>query len=141
MAKPICVNLLVCERVLVEADGIPSLIRTIDLFQVLVPNPTAGPPVMMSVYGMARIDAADRDSHTIQLRLIRPSGEVSDVGPPSTFVSEPKIAGIPGGVNFGGPLGVLPKEMGLHFFVLMYDGEEIARVPFTLTDQKVIAPQ
>jgi hypothetical protein len=143
MAKPICVNLLVCERILMEADGIASVIRVVDMFQVLVPaaDLPQAPPVQMSVFGMGRIDESDTEKHTIQINLIRPDGEVTAAGPPNTFVSSSRIPGAPGGFNFGGVIGVFPKQLGLHFFVLMYDGEEIARVPFTLSDRVVPGPQ
>jgi len=128
---------LVAEKVLVEADGVPSIIRISDIFYF---QPRSDPPlesqaIFMYVVASVRFKETEPSEHVLQLQLVRPSGETKPIGDPHQLKSEPKVTGIvgmPSGFNFISAVGIIPKELGVHYIVLSMDGEEIARTPITL---------
>jgi hypothetical protein len=132
---------LVAEKVLVEADGVPSIIRIIDVFYFR-PNPgipIENQPILMYVVASVRFKETEPSEHVLQLQLARPSGETKPIGDPHSLKSEPKlvgIAGMPSGFNFISIIGIIPKEMGVHYVVLLLDEQEIARTPVTLVAMK-----
>jgi hypothetical protein len=138
MPKPISADLLICEKVLIEGDGVMSAIRLVDIFYVSkapdIPMERQG--AQMSVLGMIKVEIGDLEEHEIEVRLVRPSGESSTIGEPQKVRMEPKEPSSPGGFNFVAPLGVIAKEMGVHYFVLMFDGQEVTRALFTLVERK-----
>jgi hypothetical protein len=138
MAKPISADLLICEKVLIEGDGVLSAIRLVDIFYVSK-VPEISPErqgAQVSVLGMIRVEIGDLEEHAIEVRLVRPSGESSTIGEPQRVRIEPKEPNSPGGLNFVAQLGVIAKEMGVHYFVLLFDGQELTRSPFTLVERK-----
>ena len=140
MPKPISADLLVCEKILIEGDGVMSMIRLVDIFYVnTIPEiPIERQGSQMSVLGMIRVQIGDLEEHAIELRLMRPSGESSAIGDTQKIRMEPKEPNAPGGFNFVAQLGVIAKEMGVHYFVMLFDGTEIARAPFTLVERKQV---
>jgi len=99
------------------------------------------PAIMMALLFVAKVttEGIDGKEHRFSLRLIRPDGEVTDVGESAIFmVEKPKIPGTYSGVNVGIPqIGVLTKQEGLHYFIADIDGKEVARAPFILTEQQL----
>ena len=139
MSKMYCVNMIVCERMLVEQDGIGSLIRMLDVLQV-AENLIATASLMLTVFSMGRSKETGDDKHTLRLDLIRPDGEVTATGLTQDISLKPALPG-PGGFNFIANVAFTPKQYGLHFFVLVYDGAEIGRVPLTVIEPIQSAPQ
>jgi hypothetical protein len=128
---------LVAEKVLVEADGVPSIIRIIDVFsfQRNPGIPVESQPIFMYVIASVRFEETEPSEHVLQLQLVRPSGETKPIGDPHQLKSEPKVTGvvgIPSGFNFISIIGVIPTETGVHYIVLFMDGREITRAPITL---------
>lgn len=138
MPKPISVDLTVCEKVLIEVDGVVSAIRLVDIFYVTkVPDlPEKYLAAQMVVVGAIRVQPGDPEEHTIELRLIRPSGKFVTIGEPKKARFESREPQAPGGFDFVAPIGVLAKEMGVHYFVLLLDGQESARAAFTLVERQ-----
>ena len=131
---------LVAEKVLLEADGVPSIIRIADVFYVppMPDPPVERAPIFMYIVASVRFKTTESTEHVLQLQLLRPSGETKPIGNPNVLKSQPRVTGlgVPAGFNVISTVGVLPKESGVHYIVAMMDGEEIARTVITLVTEK-----
>src|SRR4051794_30115441 len=79
---PIYTQLLICERVITDTDGVPSAIRIADVFDV-TPRPTVPPeqrPIGLSILFTAKFPHEDQAEHRAEIKLERPNGEVFEVG-------------------------------------------------------------
>jgi hypothetical protein len=128
-------NAVVCEKSLTEKDNVVTLVRVVDAFFIppaMVGKPES-PPVILTVYINIRTTSDDEDPHTVVLDLVRPDGETTPI-PISTgaIVLKGKYSGIHRSMNATGQIGVFPKQTGEHYFAAKFDGEEVARVYFTL---------
>lgn len=141
MPRMYCLNMIICERMLIEGDGVGSLIRMLDVLQVPQNVIGSSSALMMTVFAMGRSEEKGDDKHTLRLDMVRPDGEVTTTGPTQDVILKPAIAVGPGGFNFTATVAVFPKHYGLHFFILIFDGVEIARVPFTIIDPIQSAPK
>ncbi len=133
---PISTIILVCANVLNEVDGVLSAIRIVDVF-VTEPQPEIPvdkQAVLMRVLVMCKFMPEDSGEHVLELHLIRPDGSVSQVGSPFKGSCAPssKYEATPGGINLVAEIGVVPKQMGTHYFAVMVDGKERGRAPVTL---------
>ncbi len=92
----------------------------------------------MSVLAMIRLKPGDEAEHEISLYLIRPDGEEKQIGEGMKGKAAPSVLpGVPGGYNIAAPqVGISPRQMGVHQFKLLLDGEEVARIAFTLAERK-----
>jgi hypothetical protein len=124
-------SLLICEKLLVEADGITSAIRIVDVFYV--PHPAPEMPIIgVEALLTLRVKGYDESDHLLDVILLAPSGAEAMAVSGYKVNIEPKIgeAGI-GGFSAGTRLN-FKAEPGLYYVVAMLDGEEIARAPFTV---------
>ncbi len=147
-AKPLHTTLLICERLITDAeDKVVSAIRMVDVFSILNPPdiPPERRPVGMQLFFSARFPPDDKGQHSIEFLLERPDGEVISVGTGET--DDPstgrKYAEAPAGINLSVKLGVFPKQMGIHYFIVRLDGEQVQKASFTLRpkDEKASTPQ
>jgi hypothetical protein len=137
--KPFSNSILICEKILTEADGVMSMIRMVDVFYI---TPKADVPiekqlVQMTVLARVRASSGDDDEHTLQLQLIRPKKETAQIGEALKTKIPAKSPGGPQGMNLVAQFGVIPKQMGTHYIALLSDGVETARAEFTLAERKV----
>jgi hypothetical protein len=133
--EPIHTALLVCERALTEGDGVISLIRVVDVFFVddQPEVPIEKRPVSITVFFSARFQTEDDGKHSFELLMERPNGDVISVaGGTSEGYEKTRIPSAPVGLNLTLKFGVLPKVMGMHFFIAKLDGKEVQKTPFTL---------
>ena len=63
----ISASLVVCERILQEADNTVSLIRVVDIFEVPA---LGGLPVEMYVNATCKFQSSDKGSYRMDLRLV-----------------------------------------------------------------------
>lgn len=141
---PLGATLILCEKILNEADGVISAIRMVDLFYIAkVP---AVPPeqhaAVMTVFVSCKFPSDDVSTHVVSLKLTRPDGTVKDVdfGMPlevSLADIPVKVPGAPRAFNIVAPWGVKATHMGLHRLTLFVDGEERTAAVFTLAPQPV----
>lgn len=136
---------LFSERALLEADGVPSLIRVIDTLWVndRPDLPMDARAVGCFIIGCVRFRAFDGRDHVFQFNLIRPSGEAKLIEPPhlAKLVSKSnRPAGSQEGINVINAVAILPKEMGAHYVTLLMDGVEIARTGLTLAPAPITPP-
>lgn len=134
-SKLTSVSAFLCEKILMEADGVLSAIRLVELFNFTpasdVPLEKQGPTMVLYVNG--KLPPGDNDEHIVELFLLRPNGETTALeGPPRTKMAS-TFAGFPGGFAIGLQLTVPATQMGLHHFIVKFDGEEVRRLPFMLS--------
>jgi hypothetical protein len=134
---PIYTQLLICERIITDTDGIHSAIRIGEAFDV-PHNPTVAPelrPVPLSILFSAKFPHEDDTEHKAEIKLQRPNGElyeVGEAGPTQLPITPP---GIPKGFAFKTRFGVFPMDMGLHHIIIILDGKEVERLPFILRER------
>jgi hypothetical protein len=134
----ISVNAFLCERTLIEADGVFSAIRIVDVF--LAPEQAANVPEealpLVQAYGCVIIKAVPRhhEEHTIELKMIDTAGEIKELGEPTKARAAAKagMEDIPAGITISVQLNIRVKRLGTCYLCLYIDGQEVARTPFTL---------
>jgi hypothetical protein len=127
---------IICEKILVEKDEMQSAIRIADIFQFQrLPGVVGEPIIPINVLVQVRFLPTADPTHTLELRLIRPDGEMKTVGPPVTQAMHPKFPDVSIGYNFGAVFGVIARLSGIHYVVLFLDGQEVARAPFSLIER------
>jgi len=132
---------VLCERVLQEGDGVPSLIRVVDRITQSAVGPEAPeamPPVPVALtLALAFKSGAARGRHAIRVRLEPPSGlqQPSEVSFPVLFEGEDK------GVNIFSPLNMIAEQEGLYWLDIYVDEAEepITRVPLRIVYQPLRA--
>jgi hypothetical protein len=139
----VSLNLLLCEKVLREQDGVLSAIRIVDEFRVHpLPAgfPSDLPPAIYSipfvVFLAAKFQTEGETETTIELALSRPDGEVVPLTEAKKSVllrpATSRFPGAPIGVNLIFEMGVIPKMMGNHYISAIINSQVVARTPFTL---------
>lgn len=139
--SPISASLTICEKILVESDNVISAIRLVDIFFF---NPIDGvplekTPVRIAVLAQCKFRIGSAEGHALKLRLLRPSGELKDASEELEVKLVPSlhVPNAPLGLNAGVTLDVIPKEEGTHWLILLIDGEEVSRTPFTLLQRRI----
>jgi hypothetical protein len=135
----ISVNLFVCERTLVEADGVLSAIRLIDIFFVPRERPVGVSEEVLPLvqaYGCALLKTKPGyvGQHALEMKTLNTVGEMTSTGDPTIakIFSKPGMEDVPGGISIAIQLNIAVKRFGTCYLCLFLDGEEIARSPFTL---------
>jgi hypothetical protein len=129
---------LICEKALVEQDGVVSAVRIIDVFTVPnledLPKDTPPPAVVINVLASIRVTPDDDGSHAVELKMIRPEGEEVSIGITggSQFPTS-RYPGFPKNVMFLAQIGVIVKKLGFHDMIVFCDGNEVARTGFILS--------
>jgi hypothetical protein len=138
MSSLISAKILICEKALQEPDGVISAIRMVDVFYF---TPRAALPidqqaVAMVMVASGQVVVGDEAEHDLEFYLVRPDGERKLLGDPTKMPFKSTIPGAPAGFAMIANIGVVPKQMGTHYFALLFDNEEVARAPFTLVERK-----
>jgi hypothetical protein len=130
----ICINALVCERILHETEHVISLIRIVDLFWISpIPDmPIEKQHARMELFISGKLSPEDDKEHEIEIRMSRPGGSIVSIGEPYKAIMETSIDGFPRGFNLSAQLNVIPKEMGIYYFEVWFDKEFAAKVPFAI---------
>jgi hypothetical protein len=137
--RNIFASIVLCERALNEVDGVPSAIRIADVFMFRAHPQVPIEQQALPMYAVIaiRVIKDDQAEHSAQLKLIRPDGEESSANKdPIPIKTTKKFPDVPGGANLIIQLGIVPKQLGLHTFVLLFDGEEVAQTIFTVVQQE-----
>ena len=126
-------NLIVCEKILRETDGIFSVIRAVDVVQFVVPadkDPQKG-RIDLSIFAQVKTAPDYMAEHSVRLYLVRPDGQrqiASDV----QKVTTTGIPGTAGGFSVSGNIAIITQQTGVHFIVLTVEELDIAQAAFTL---------
>jgi hypothetical protein len=92
---------------------------------------------MVQAYALlqVRAEAGHQEEHTLEFKIIKTGGEIATVAEAKArFQSQ--IEGAPGGLTVNAQLNIAVKRFGTCILCVHMDGEEIARTPFTLIQQK-----
>ena len=132
--KPFVQAASVCEKILIEPDGVASLIRMVDVFHLdlestpVVPNI---PPGMQFAVVIALKSGDVAGNFDMGVRLVRPSGKVED-----TQNIPVVLQGGGHGANIRINVVIANPEYGLHWFDVLWSGEILTRIPLDLKKAK-----
>lgn len=134
-------NILVCERLLLEQDGIASAIRVVDIFHVGVPEKLPADSVpMIQTYAWVQLKSAPGYSgkHVVQIRIINTVGESSVIveQPDAAFEAKPGFEELPRAISLVVQLNLAVKRFGTCYVCVDVDGGEVARTPLTLLERQ-----
>src|SRR5262245_26553094 len=128
-----------CERLLQEKDGVPSLMRMVDVLTVRkppdpMPLGTDGLPMrpMTTTTVVIVFKSGDaKGERVLRIDAESPSGEVKR-GPENTvhFLGDEK------GINLHGEVPVDISEEGLYWFDVFMDDQRVTRMPLRIVYQK-----
>jgi hypothetical protein len=127
--KPLVIAAVVCEKVIIETDNVPSLMRVVDRLEY------APPPIQpVEIVGRVKVilffavRAGDlTTSEEFTVRTVRPNQATQDFDKKWTVEF--------GGAETGGNLRLetyLVAEPGVFYFQLLWRGEVLASTPFRL---------
>jgi hypothetical protein len=128
-------NVLICERVLHEDDGVISAIRIVDVFTG--PNVSVGMFHVVQAHALVMLKAipGHTGEHNIEIKLMNAIGELSSVAIQklATFSTAPELEGkASGGISINIQLNIGVKNYGSYCLYVYLDGEEIARALFMI---------
>ena len=125
---------VLCERVLIETDGAPSLIRVVDQFTIEVPPflvPSALPPgvrLPLRATLFLSIKPSSKRAVNYKCELVTRDVDGQELARAPFSV---EVAGGFIGANVGLPLQLLVNREGIHTLeVALSDGQILATVPF-----------
>jgi hypothetical protein len=126
----------VCQNILVERDGVPSLIRVVDIFTVPAALPSVHGnvlPIPMSLYINIKVSNDDEELHTVAFSLERPDGKSviqtvteSAAAPVGSFPEADRS------IVVAAQVGVEPMQVGVHRFHILFDGIEVSSASFLI---------
>lgn len=126
----------ICEKVLTEKDEVSSAIRIVEVFFVPPAIENVSRVVAMCLYSSIRLTPDDEEPHSVLFTLVRPNGEKRDlpavankVIPPARFPDMNKA------LMLVGQVAVEVKELGIHHFLVILDGKEVAKTEFIISLQ------
>lgn len=126
----------ICEKVLLEQDGVLSAIRIIDRTIVNVPAnlpPEAIPPLQLSHTLLICLKSGEaRGSFSLHLSVEQPSG----IRMPEQILPV-FLEGEDRGVNLVIPMQLQLQQPGLYWFDLRLEDERLTRIPFRVIVQRV----
>ena len=134
---------ILCERVLIEGNGLFSPIRILDRMTVTrlpgTPTDTEPPPVSLTYMVMFRVGNV-RGQHQVAVRLRTPSGlRQADITQTVLFEGDDER-----GVTTLVPMNLKLTEPGLYWFELLLDGDMVTKTPLrvvSLQGSVVTPPQ
>jgi hypothetical protein len=120
---------LICERVLVESDGVLTAVRIVDTF-TLPPEPTLPPGMEGGIQFtiLVMLKAGDvRGPSRLEINIRYPSGKREELSKPSIV-----LEGEDRGANIVAQTTFAIKEWGLHWFDLFWEGQALTSIPLRL---------
>ena len=125
--KPFVQAASVCERILVESDGVASLIRLVDVFHIdfdSVPKVEGVPPGMEFSIFISLKSGDLKGSFKLGIRLCRPEGKAEEIN----FIPV-TLNGGGHGANIRMNGVITNPTIGLHWFDLLWADEILTRIP------------
>ena len=148
----ISLNVIICEKILLEQDHIYSAVRMVDVFyfrrDANVPIESQLIPLCILVSGKTQPE--DKAEHWVQLTLERPNGDTTIIGEPlravfesiltddgkSMLASGSKESDIAGGFTVRAEINIAPRQVGRYQIQVLMDDALVARTPFTILELK-----
>jgi hypothetical protein len=129
MKQPYLLAAFICERVLIEKDDVPSAIRIIDTFNIVIQKGLPSPPNSLptiQITLLAIFKSEERSTHTLTFEIAAPSGKRTRSGA-ETIVS---VDGQERGANVALRFPVVIDQEGVYWIDLLLDKEKVTRIPF-----------
>jgi uncharacterized protein DUF6941 len=128
---------VICEKVLREADQVPSLIRIFDTLTINGPGPQLSPTNMPLSIAIGFRKGAKEGKAIVSIRPRSPSGQdLAGVEQPILFQGSQEA-----GANLIGQILFPVQEPGIYWFGIFLDGTELTRVPLRIVYQQVSEAQ
>jgi hypothetical protein len=128
---PFVNSAVVCERVLVEQDGVASVIRVID--RLFFTAGEQGEPIepRYPLWLLVTLKAgAARGSYTVSIVMEKPSTERVDIATaPVLFEGDDR------GINLIMQMVLEPDQQGLYWYDVLFEGERLTRIPLRVVYQ------
>ena len=123
---------ITCQHVLIERDGVSSIIRMVEWFSVHPTTPVLAdgkrPPVVMTLFISVRLTNDDEDCHSISFELERPNGDLKrEEVMPERVLAPSNIPGADRVINVSAQIGVEVIQFGKHIFHILLDGVRVAK--------------
>ncbi len=116
-----------CQTALQETNGILSIIRITDRFQIVGPTPELQSGQVNLTLAVVLKSGNMQGSATMTIRPITPSGtQMPELKIPVLF------EGLERGVGLVTQMGLAVTEAGLFWFHVLIDGVEITRIPLRI---------
>jgi hypothetical protein len=127
--KPLVTAALICENVIIENDGVPSIVRVVDRGTIEIP-PTLPPDIQAAFQVVAFFAVKAGDLHgDYEFTVVIRSPDGKSATPSETW--RVHLAGGETGGNLKLQLS-LPAKPGLYWVDLTLRGEVLSSTPFTL---------
>lgn len=131
--------LLVCEKVLMEAEDIPSAIRIIDAFYFKT-HPGVPPEyrstIRIGLLGIIKSAIDDPSEHSLEVRVTTFDGKDIVVVPAHPITLVRKIPEVVGGNTLSIDLEIVARASRTYIYRMILDNEEIARASLTLIEEQ-----
>lgn len=134
----------ICEKVLVERDGVHSFIRVVDRFTIpIFSNIPVGvnipPPVIQGIICVGiKGGGLPTGKYTITVKGHKPDG----AGPlPDAIAQFFFPGGEDNGVILPVPLALTAPAEGLYWFDVLFEGIQLTRIPMRVLHQPAALPQ
>jgi hypothetical protein len=133
----ISISVILCEKVLHEADGVNSAIRIVDVFYVGT-KPAGAPEEalpLVQVYALVslRVTPGHNQEHEFVFKLLNTVDEFTTLGTLTRVnMLSPLGETVPGGLTTYVQVNLAVKRFGTCFLCVYLDGEEVTRIPITL---------
>lgn len=125
---------LLCEKVLREADGVISLIRVVDRWEVT--GPTDQIPVIQATLVILMKSGTHRGPAQLTVSPFSPDGKhMPQVGFPINFEGDDDR-----GAGIVAPMGFPAPESGVYWFDIAIDGQPMTRIPIRVVRHRVGPP-
>lgn len=128
--KPYIQAASVCEKILIEPDGVASLIRLVDVFHLdldSVPIVEGVPPAVEFSIIIALKSGSVAGKFTMGLRMIRPDGKAEQA-----HQVQVELHGGGHGSNLRVNGLIANPTYGLHWFDVLWQDEILTRIPLEL---------
>lgn len=127
----------ICERVLVEQDGVASIIRMVDRIQFSAAGaPETMPPFSANLTLMVVLKSGmARGPVPVRISIEAPSGIANDGGLMTAF-----LEGEDRGVNLITQMSIQFTEQGLYWFAIYVENKLMTKVPFRLIYARTTGP-
>ena len=137
---PFLLAAFICEKVLIEADGVMSAIRIIDRTNVVPPPglaPSEMPPVDLNHTLFVNFKAGQaRGRSSVKLVLRSPLGlKLTEATTPVLWEGEDR------GVNLVIPLRLRVEQEGLYWFEVHLEDKLVTKIPFRVMYQSTTLTQ
>ncbi len=130
---------LICERVLMEQDGVASIIRVVDRVQIAASGPSPPetmPPFSANLTLMIILKSGRaRGPQPVRVTIEQPSGTARDAGLMTAF-----LEGEDRGVNLMMQMAIQFTEQGLYWFGIYVTDKLMTRIPLRIIYARTIGP-